>query len=197
MASGYIGDLLIVDGGGGGNTPTYIQIGTDVDNGYIKFGLRGTLNPYTMFRNNAPSGGESKYKFSASELSLYITRGSNFSSSDSTPVYIKKIRIYYENTLVRTMKCHAGDVFWQSWDFISLRNDNFNLYRTSFTIPFNDYHKHFGGNPYADTWPESVSPKTLTSSGPYSIYVEVDYEVSGSAYPGAHTERRQVGRITV
>lgn len=176
---------------------TYIQIGTDVDNGYIKFGLRGTLNAYTMFRNNAPSGGESKYKFSASELSLYVTRGSNFTSNHVNFIFVKKIRIYFENTLVRTMKCHRGDVFWSSNDNIALRNTNESFWRTSFTVPFNEYHQYFGGNPYADTWPESVSPKTLTSSGTYSIFVEVDYEVDGTTYHGDHTERQQVGRITV
>lgn len=187
------------------NIVSYRQIGENVDNGYIYLGLRGTLNAYTMLApgncedNYASIPSSGRYQFSGGELSLYIRRSPNFPGGTNVvnKIWIKKIRVYLNSTLVRTIKCHRGDVFWSSNDNIQLANKDEGASRFEYTIPFSGYQKYFGGNPYAETDVESTSPAYLYSSGYYNIEIEVDYEVDGTTYHGDHTGRWQLGRLYV
>ena len=181
-------------------SPTTTNIGTFKSNAHIKAKLTGTLNNYTILapgsceENGASVPNSGYYQFSGGELSLDVTIADSIAATGAAHyVFIKKIRIYLENTLVRTIKLESGDIFWQHWDYIDFKVYNVNS-ATYLTIPLNSYKKHYGGNPWGATDVESTSPAYLYSPGYHNIYVEFDYQYD---YGEWQTARLLLGRVHV
>ena len=183
-----------------GSNPSYTNIGSFKSNAHIKAKLTGTLNNYTVLapgsceENGASIPSSGRYQFSGGELSLDVTIADSIAATGAAHyVFIKKIKVYLDNTLVRTIKLESGDIFWQHWDYIDFKVYNVNS-ATYLTIPLDSYKKHYGGNPWGSTDVESVSAAYLYSAGYHSIYVEFEYQYD---YGEWQTAKLQLGRVHV
>ena len=92
-------------------SPTTTNIGTFKSNAHIKAKLTGTLNNYTVLapgsceENGASIPSSGRYQFSGGELSLDVTIADAIAATGAAHyVFIKKIKVYLDNTLLRTIK---------------------------------------------------------------------------------------------
>ena len=171
-----------------------VDIGTYRSNNYFKAKLTGTPRNYTQMawgsceENGASIPSSGFYAFAADELNLVITQndGSRF-------VNISKIRIYLGNSCVKVINCYGGDVFWQTFDCLSLYKNN-GAYPGEITVPLGEGKKYYGGNPWGASEVETRSTSYFYNGGYTNLYVEIDYGVSQNDST-SYTQRWQLGRV--
>lgn len=164
-----------------------VPVGTIKNGSYFKIKLTGiNSNEYTVCGIGSeaitPSGGKYRFDGFGSVITL-----NNFSRT----VWISKIFIYLDSTLVRTIDCYGGHIFnvKYSWLNSSLLNE--------WVIPTYEK-KHCDGNPYYYTNTESSIWGQLYESGYKRIYVKVRYRTDeNSPSDSDPTETFEVGYIYV